>query len=66
LEHFTKSAQEPECHRSGFGKWNDILQHFPEAIQFGMTATPKQNESIDTDAYFCSEEPESASIPTIL
>jgi type I restriction enzyme, R subunit len=47
-----------ECHRSDFGKWNDILQHFPEAIQFGMTATPKQNESIDTYAYFCSEEPE--------
>ena len=24
-----------ECHRSGFGKWNDILQHFPEAIKLG-------------------------------
>jgi type I restriction enzyme R subunit len=47
-----------EFHRSGFGKWNDILQHFRKAIQFGMTATPKQNESIDTYAYFCSEEPE--------
>jgi type I restriction enzyme R subunit len=46
-----------ECHRSGFGKWNDILQHFPAAIQLGMTATPKQSESIDTYAYFCSEEP---------
>jgi type I restriction enzyme R subunit len=47
-----------ECHRSGFGKWNEILKHFPEAIQLGMTATPKQDESIDTYAYFCSEEPE--------
>lgn len=47
-----------ECHRSGFGKWNNILQHFPDAIQLGMTATPKQDESIDTYAYFCSEEPE--------
>lgn len=47
-----------ECHRSGFGKWNDILQHFPDAIQLGMTATPKQSESIDTYAYFCTEEPE--------
>lgn len=46
-----------ECHRSGFGKWNEILQHFPAAIQLGMTATPKQNESIDTYAYFCGEEP---------
>lgn len=47
-----------ECHRSGFGKWNAILQHFSNAIQLGMTATPKQSESIDTYAYFCSEEPE--------
>jgi len=47
-----------ECHRSGFGKWNAILQHFTGAIQLGMTATPKQSESIDTYAYFCAEEPE--------
>ncbi|HCI80937.1 MAG TPA: restriction endonuclease subunit R, partial [Ktedonobacter sp.] len=47
-----------ECHRSGFGKWKDIFQHFPDAIQLGMTATPKQSESIDTYSYFCAEEPE--------
>lgn len=47
-----------ECHRSGFGKWNEILQHFSHAIQLGMTATPKQSENIDTYAYFCAEEPE--------
>ena len=47
-----------ECHRSGFGKWNEILRHFPDAIQFGMTATPKRDDNIDTYAYFCSEEPE--------
>ncbi len=47
-----------ECHRSGFGKWNAILQHFYSAIHLGMTATPKQSESVDTYAYFCSEEPE--------
>ena len=46
-----------ECHRSGFGKWKDILLHFPDAIQLGMTATPKQSESIDTYSYFCAEEP---------
>jgi type I restriction enzyme R subunit len=46
-----------ECHRSGFGKWNAILQHFPAAVQLGMTATPKQDENIDTYAYFCAEEP---------
>lgn len=47
-----------ECHRSGFGKWKEIFEHFPDAIQLGMTATPKQSENIDTYAYFCSEEPE--------
>ena len=47
-----------ECHRSGFGKWKEIFEHFHDAIQLGMTATPKQSENIDTYAYFCSEEPE--------
>ncbi|MBI4517196.1 MAG: DEAD/DEAH box helicase family protein [Deltaproteobacteria bacterium] len=47
-----------ECHRSGFGKWNNILQHFSDAAQLGMTATPKRSESIDTYDYFCREEPE--------
>lgn len=47
-----------ECHRSGFGKWNDIFQHFSGATQFGMTATPKQADNIDTYDYFCREEPE--------
>jgi len=47
-----------ECHRSGFGKWKEIFEHFPDAIQLGMTATPKQSENIDTYSYFCSEEPE--------
>lgn len=47
-----------ECHRSGFGKWNESLRHFPQAVQLGMTATPKRDENIDTYAYFCSEEPE--------
>jgi len=41
-----------ECHRSGFGTWNEILQHFPNAIQLGMTATPKRTDNIDTYAYF--------------
>ena len=47
-----------ECHRSGFGTWREILDHFGSAIHLGMTATPKQDESIDTYSYFCSEEPE--------
>lgn len=41
-----------ECHRSGFGTWNAILQHFDNAVQLGMTATPKRTENIDTYKYF--------------
>jgi len=41
-----------ECHRSGFGTWNTILQHFDSAIQLGMTATPKRDDNIDTYEYF--------------
>lgn len=52
-----------ECHRSGFGTWRDILDHFEGAIHLGMTATPKQDENIDTYAYFCAEEPEVAIDP---
>lgn len=45
-----------ECHRSGFGSWNDILQHFNSSIQIGMTATPKETENINTYKYFCKKE----------
>lgn len=46
-----------EAHRSGFGTWREVLDHFQNAIHLGMTATPKQDENIDTYAYFCAEEP---------
>ncbi|MFZ1242123.1 MAG: DEAD/DEAH box helicase family protein, partial [Anaerolineae bacterium] len=46
-----------EAHRSGFGTWREILDYFKGAIQLGMTATPKQEENIDTYGYFCAEEP---------
>lgn len=49
-----------ECHRSGWGTWREILDHFSSAIHLGMTATPKQDENVDTYAYFCAEEPEVA------
>jgi len=52
-----------ECHRSGFGTWREILDHFGNAIHLGMTATPKKDENIDTYAYFCAEEPEVAIDP---
>ncbi|HEX5186059.1 MAG TPA: DEAD/DEAH box helicase family protein, partial [Nitrososphaeraceae archaeon] len=41
-----------EAHRSGYGRWNLIFQRFHDAIHFGMTATPKREENIDTYAYF--------------
>ncbi|MEZ4859735.1 MAG: DEAD/DEAH box helicase family protein [Caldilineaceae bacterium] len=46
-----------EAHRSGFGTWREILDTFGDAIHLGMTATPKQDENIDTYAYFCAKEP---------
>jgi type I restriction enzyme R subunit len=52
-----------ECHRSGFGTWREILEHFGNAIHLGMTATPKQDENVDTYAYFCQEESEIAIDP---
>jgi len=52
-----------ECHRSGFGTWREILDHFETAIHLGMTATPKRDDNIDTYAYFCAEEPEVAVDP---
>jgi len=52
-----------ECHRSGFGTWREILDHFEGAIHLGMTATPKREDNIDTYAYFCAEEPEVAVDP---
>ena len=44
-----------ECHRSGYGLWNDILKHFTGAAHLGMTATPKRggpDGNIDTYKYF--------------
>ena len=52
-----------ECHRSGFGTWRELLDHFGSAIQLGMTATPKQDDNIDTYGYFCAEEAEVAIDP---
>jgi type I restriction enzyme, R subunit len=33
-----------ECHRSGFGDWFGVLQHFGCALQLGLTATPRELE----------------------
>lgn len=31
-----------ECHRSGFGDWFGVLEHFSSAFQLGLTATPRE------------------------
>ena len=31
-----------ECHRSGFGDWFGVLEHFQDAYQLGLTATPRE------------------------
>ncbi len=41
-----------EAHRSGFGTWHEILEHFNTATRLGMTATPKRKDNIDTYGYF--------------
>ncbi len=33
-----------ECHRSAWGKWSIVLKRNPEAIQIGLTATPRHWE----------------------
>lgn len=33
-----------ECHRSGFGDWFGVLEHFGSALQLGLTATPRELE----------------------
>ncbi len=31
-----------ECHRSAWGKWSQVLTMNPDAVQVGLTATPRQ------------------------
>lgn len=41
-----------ECHRSAWGKWSVVLTRNPNAVQIGLTATPRQLK--------CSEQSEEA------
>lgn len=44
-----------ECHRGGAndeGNWRGILEYFSEAVQLGLTATPKRKDNVDTYRYF--------------
>lgn len=31
-----------ECHRSAWGKWSEVLKRNPDAVQIGLTATPRK------------------------
>ena len=33
-----------ECHRSAWGKWSEVLKRNPDAVQIGLTATPRKFE----------------------
>ena len=38
-----------ECHRSAWGKWSEVLKRNPDAVQIGLTATPRQlSYALDT------------------
>lgn len=44
-----------ECHRGsarGESNWRSILEYFQPAYQFGLTATPKRDDNVDTYQYF--------------
>ncbi|MCP3680228.1 MAG: DEAD/DEAH box helicase family protein [Gammaproteobacteria bacterium] len=44
-----------ECHRGGAraeSNWRSVLEHFSSAVQLGMTATPKNNDNVNTYQYF--------------
>lgn len=44
-----------ECHRGSASEnssWRRVLEHFAPAVQIGLTATPKQDETVDTYGYF--------------
>lgn len=44
-----------ECHRSSArddSNWHEILTYFDDAIQIGMTATPKETEDVSNINYF--------------
>jgi type I restriction enzyme R subunit len=43
-----------ECHRSYFGDWYGVLDHFAKggAVLLGLTATPSDKETVNTDRFF--------------
>ncbi len=43
-ENFFSHVIIDECHRSAWGKWSQVLTRNPDAVQIGLTATPRQLE----------------------
>ncbi len=41
-ENFFSHIVIDECHRSAWGKWSIVLTRNPDAVQIGLTATPRQ------------------------
>ena len=45
-----------ECHRSYFGDWHRVVEYFrkgnKKAVILGLTATPSDRETVNTDEYF--------------
>lgn len=50
-----------ECHRSAWGKWSAVLTRNPDAVQVGLTATPREieyterNKEAEIDAQITSD-----------
>ena len=40
-DHYFSHIIIDECHRSAWGKWRQVLERNPDAIQIGLTATPR-------------------------
>ncbi len=57
-----------ECHRSAWGKWSLVLTRNPDAVQIGLTATPRQLRTVTgrarpkTSGYAASAEAQDARI----
>jgi type I restriction enzyme, R subunit len=44
-----------ECHRSAWGKWSEVLRRNPNAVQIGLTATPRALEVSERTAEFLAD-----------
>ncbi len=45
-----------ECHRSAWGKWSEVLRRNPNAVQIGLTATPRTLEISERSAEVLADE----------